>query len=513
MNLTKKISSVAAGLLLGTALLSSSALAETLSLQKSWNFVSSPYNGDMDLTKLTAANCSVNVYDDTAKWFLPKTTGTSTVGQAVVAKCDAATTVEITGTANTASFSMSDKVSAVGKGSVPTTSAAYATGSQYAVVGTPVATTIGAVISAGASNVLYWDGTKYNTGTSATSTTVLPAGSSFYIQLKPATTTATKTATVSGDITTNTTWSADTVYTLDGKVKVKSGAKLTIEAGTKILGKSTAYLVVAKGSTIEAIGTVDKPIIFDSENHYFGAAAAAGQWGGVTVLGGAQTNAAGLKYEVDEADADFAFGSVTTEGNTESSGTLKYVEIHNSGFAVAEDKEVNGLSLAGIGSGTTIENIKVVNSGDDGIELWGGNVNLTNIVIVGALDDSFDVDNGYTGTVKNLVVVQTGAGAGGMEMTNGGDSSIVRTNPTFENFVVATASTQKKEGGLYFKDDGITGIFKSGVIVHNGADGALHSKVDLAVSPTLKNVTITGTSTSLYAGAAATKLQAAQEAK
>jgi len=511
MNLTKKISSVAAGLLLGTALLSSSALAETLSLQKSWNFVSSPYNGDMDLTKLTAANCSVNVYDDASKWFLPKTTGTAIAGQAVVAKCDAATTVEITGTTNTTSFSMSSKISSVGKGAIPSTSAAYPLGNQYAVVGTPVATTIGAVISAGASNVLYWDGTKYNTGTSATSTTVLPAGSSFYIQLKSATTTATKTVAVSGDITTDTTWSADTVYTLDGKVKVKNGAKLTIEAGTKIIGKSTAYLVITKGSKIEAVGTADKPIIFDSEDHYFGAAAAAGQWGGVTLLGGAQTNTANLKYEVDEADADFAFGSITTEGNTESSGTLKFVEIQNSGYAVAEDKEVNGLSFAGVGSGTTVENIKIFNSGDDGIELWGGTVNLTNISIVGALDDSFDVDNGYVGTVKNLFTVQTGAGAGGMEMTNGGDSNIVRTNPTFENFVIVTASTQKKEGGLYFKDDGTTATFKSGFVVHNGKDGTLHSKVALAVAPIFENVTLTGTSTSLYTGPAAAMLQAAQE--
>ena len=513
MKLNKKISSVVAGLLIGTSLLTSSAVAETLSLNKSWNFISSPYNGDMDLTKLTAANCSVNTFDNSSKWFLPKTTGTSSVGQAVVALCDAATSVEITGTANGSAFNMSDKISSVGKGNVPAASSVYSVGDKYSVVGTPSATTIGAVITAGATAVYYYDGTKYNSGTTATSTTVLPAGSSFYIQTKSTSTATTASETLSGDITADKTLSASTLYTLDGKVKVKSGAKLTIEAGTKIIGKAGSYLVVTKGSTIDATGTIDKPIIFDSEDHHFGATAAAGQWGGLTLLGGAQANAAGLVYEVDEADTDFAFGSITTEGNTESSGTLKYVELHNTGFAVAADKEVNGLSLAGIGSGTTIENIKVVNSGDDGVELWGGNVNLTNIIIVGALDDSFDVDNGYTGTVKNLVVVQTGAGAGGMEMTNSGDSSIVRSNPTFENFVIATASTQKKEGGLYFKDDGITGTFKSGVVVHNGADGALHSKVDLSVSPTLKNVTITGTSTSLYTGAAKSKLQAAQEAK
>jgi len=327
------------------------------------------------------------------------------------------------------------------------------------------------------------------------------------------TTISAKTETITGDITSNTTWSADTVYTLDGKIKVKNGAKLTIQAGTKILGRSTAYVVVTKGSTIEAVGTASSPIIFDSEDHYFGATAAAGQWGGLTVLGGAQTNAAGLAYEVDEADADFAFGSVTTEANTASSGTLKYVEIHNSGFAVAVDKEVNGLSLAGVGSGTIIENIKIVNSGDDGIELWGGTVNLTNISITGALDDSFDVDNGYNGTVKNLTVVQTLPAAGGMEMTNSGDSSIVRTNPTFDGFTITTSSSQKKEGGIYLKDDGVTGTFKNGTIIHNGADGALHSKKELVVSPIFSNVKITGSSTSKYTGPAAAKLQAAFEAQ
>jgi len=327
------------------------------------------------------------------------------------------------------------------------------------------------------------------------------------------TTTTGNTHLVSGDITTNTTWKADTLYTLDGKIKVKNGATLTIEAGTKIIGKSLSYLVVTKGSKIEAAGTATKPIIFDSENHYYGDAPAAGQWGGLTVLGGAQVNAAGLAYEVDEADPDFAFGSTGTEGNNESSGTLKYVELHNTGFAVAEDKEVNGLSLAGVGKGTVVDNIKVVNSGDDGIELWGGNVNLSNISVIGALDDSFDVDNGYTGTVTNLTTVQTLPAAGGMEMTNSGDSTIVRTHPIFDGFTITTADVQKKEGGIYFKDNGVTATFKNGTIVHNGKDGALHSKVDLAVSPVFQNVKITGSSTSKYTGGAAAKLQAAFEAQ
>ena len=197
----------------------------------------------------------------------------------------------------------------------------------------------------------------------------------------------------------------------------------------------------------------------------------------MTLLGNAQVNEAGLVYEVDEADTpDFAFGDVGTGSNTESSGSMKFVEILNSGFAVAENKEVNGLSLCAIGSGTTIEDITIINSGDDGVELWGGTVDITNVKIINALDDSFDVDNGYTGTVTNLDIVQTQAAAGGVEMTNSGDATIVRSNPTFAGYSLITSSLQKKEGGLYFKDKDTTGTFNDGLILHYGQDGAIHSK-------------------------------------
>ncbi len=302
-----------------------------------------------------------------------------------------------------------------------------------------------------------------------------------------------------GDITSDMTLTADKKYTLAGnKIKIKNGATLTIEAGTKIYGESQAYLIVTKGSKIMAEGTVASPIIFDSIASQNGDEAKAGQWGGVTVLGSAQVNEANLFYEVDEADADFAYGSTATTGNSENSGVLKYVNILNSGYAVATDKEVNGLSLCGIGSGTTVENINIVNSKDDGIEIWGGTVNLKDISIIGAEDDSFDIDNGYTGTVTNLYVEQTTPGAALVEMTNSGDASIVRTNVTINGFTLKASENQKKEGGLYFKDQDVTGTFTNGTVDMSksvAADGALHNRKGVFTSPVFTGLTVTKSAT------------------
>jgi hypothetical protein len=317
-------------------------------------------------------------------------------------------------------------------------------------------------------------------------------------------------------INVDTTWTKDTVWRVTGKTKVLNNVTLTIEAGTTVIGTDGAYLVITKGSRIDANGTTAEPIIFDSQSHYDGGTPGAGQWGGLTLLGSAQVNEANLRYEVDDADADFDFGSTGTSANTEDSGILNNIYILNSGQAVGgENKEVNGLSLAGIGSGTIVENIYVENSGDDGVEIWGGTVNLTNITIVNALDDTFDIDNGYVGTVKNLLAIQEDPAAAGVEMTNSGDAAIVRSNPTFDGFTIVTSTAQKKEGGFYFKDKDTTGTFKNGKIIHNGLDGALHSN-EVMISEALnllsfENVSIAGKSTELYSGPSAAILQSVFE--
>ena len=286
-------------------------------------------------------------------------------------------------------------------------------------------------------------------------------------------------------------------YKLAGNaVKVKNGATLYIEAGVTIYGESQAYLVITKGSKIMANGTAAAPIIFTSEAVLIGGApAAAGQWGGVTLLGNAVTNEADdIRYEVDESDADFAYGGTDDADN---SGILNHVKILNSGYAVAVDKEVNGLSLCGIGSGTVVDNITIVDSGDDGIEIWGGAVELNHISITGAQDDGFDVDSGYHGAVTDLTVIQTEPGAALIEMTNGGDASKQRTDWSLDGFTLTASANQKKEGGLYFKDLDVTGTFKNGTIdmsaspALNTAAG-LTNKEGVFASPVFENITVKG---------------------
>jgi len=161
---------------------SSTASSYSMELKSGWNFISAPFNGEMDIATIVNAGCSVNVYSNDIAWFSSKSKGTTSVAQAVVAKCAYSSTINFSPTINSDSFSMETEISSVGKGAIPSSSAAYSLGTKYAVIGTPVETTIGSVISAGASNVLYYDGSSWNTGSKASSTVALPAGSSFYIQ-------------------------------------------------------------------------------------------------------------------------------------------------------------------------------------------------------------------------------------------------------------------------------------------------------------------------------------------
>ncbi len=298
---------------------------------------------------------------------------------------------------------------------------------------------------------------------------------------------------IQGNCGVDTTLVSGTTYTLRGKVKVLNGATLTIPAGTTVHGEADAYLVITKGAKIMAQGTAASPVVFDGLNGN-GTSGNVGEWGGITVLGNAQANAAGLIYEVDEADPHFAFSTTDTTYNTESSGVMTYLEIYNSGIALGgENKEVNGLSLAGIGSGTTVDNIIIYNSGDDGIELWGGTVDLSNISITNALDDSFDVDNGYVGTVTNLDITQGSiACASLVEMTNSGDAAIVRSNPTIIGGTF-NGSSASKDGGLYFKDKDVTGTFTNitiNMVANADSDGALHNKEGVNVAPVFSTLTI-----------------------
>ncbi|WP_345975022.1 hypothetical protein [Sulfurimonas sp. HSL3-7] len=302
---------------------------------------------------------------------------------------------------------------------------------------------------------------------------------------------------LTGDIIVDTTLDAATLWKINGLVKVKDGATLTIEPGTVIFGEAGAnYIVVTKGSKIIADGTEASPIIFTSATALLNPAdAAPAQWGGLTVLGGAPTNHDAPFYEVDETDADFAFGAATAGAGdaADNSGILRNVYILNSGKEVATDLEINGLSLAGVGSGTVVENIYVENSSDDCIEIWGGTVNVTNATLKNCNDDSLDLDYGYVGTADNIVVEQVNAAHAGFEISSGGDTPM--TGAEIKNFRIVKVDGSD-EGGIYIKDDSTAPIFGNGTVTTVGAlDAGIHTKkafvADQKGQIAFRNVTLT----------------------
>jgi hypothetical protein len=199
---------------------------------------------------------------------------------------------------------------------------------------------------------------------------------------------------ITDKITTSTTWTANKKYLLKGFVYVEAGATLTIEAGTIIKGdKDTkATLIVKTGAKIIAEGTVQKPIIFTS-NQAKGARGY-GDWGGVILLGKAKVNKSPATIEGENLST---FGG---DNDDDNSGILKYVRIEFAGIAFEPDKEINGLTLGGVGRGTVMDYIQVSYSGDDSFEWFGGSANAKHLIAFRGLDDDFDTDNGFSGKVQ-----------------------------------------------------------------------------------------------------------------
>ena len=209
-----------------------------------------------------------------------------------------------------------------------------------------------------------------------------------------------------GDFSEDVTLLAGTTYKIDGEVNFLDGATLTIPAGTTLYGASgSSYLAINRGAMIDARGTADEPIIFTSAQDIAGTAGQndQGQWGGVTILGQSTNNKGEKEYEAGNQPYGPLDG-VTIEAD--NSGFLEYVVIKYSGFEIEKDKELNGLSLGSVGSATTINNIAIIGSADDGIEIWGGTVDVENLYIYNAGDDSIDTDQGYIGTLSNVYVQQ-----------------------------------------------------------------------------------------------------------
>ena len=225
---------------------------------------------------------------------------------------------------------------------------------------------------------------------------------------------------VTGSITSNTTWSNDNIYQLNQKVVVQDGATLTIEAGTIVKGSSgtgslASALVVARGGKLMAEGTASEPIIMTSasDNITIGQTMGTnldqndrGLWGGLIVLGNAPCSFSGdvTDLQIEGIPAEDTWGLYGGSNATDNSGVMKYISIRHGGALIGEGNEINGLTLGGVGSGTEIDHIEVVANVDDGVEFFGGTVNASNLLVWAQGDDAIDIDQAYSGTIDNVVV-------------------------------------------------------------------------------------------------------------
>ena len=269
-----------------------------------------------------------------------------------------------------------------------------------------------------------------------------------------------------GTITDEVTLNASTPYILNSAYIVQDGGKLIIPAGTKITardGGTGVYIAVLKGGQIEINGTADNPVVISSAN------ANSGDWGGLTICGDATTSAG--------VDATAEVGGFIYGGNNDAddSGHIRYLVIKGTGAQINSESQYNGVSFYAVGSNTEVENISVINGADDGVEFFGGTVEVSNLYLENNDDDSIDWTEEWSGSVTNAYISNT---IGGFSTVFEGDKD--NANPTFTNItavssVGGTALQFKKQSG-----GTITGLHLSGYDVDlDMKDGGALSNVQI----------------------------------
>lgn len=229
---------------------------------------------------------------------------------------------------------------------------------------------------------------------------------------------------VSANITKDTKWEAAKTYILAKRISVVKGATLTIEAGTVIKGEAgtganATALIVARGAKIMAKGTATKPIIFTSVADKIKSGEIKspnmseeinGTWGGLIVLGSAKISVKSNAKEaqIEGIPADDKNGLYGGDNDADNSGVIEYVSVRHGGANIGEGNEINGITLGGVGSGTTISHVEVVANQDDGIEFFGGAVTVKNAIVWKAGDDAIDTDQAFSGKVDNFMVINPG---------------------------------------------------------------------------------------------------------
>ncbi len=305
---------------------------------------------------------------------------------------------------------------------------------------------------------------------------------------------------ISGTITQDVTLFTGNIYALNGAVFVGqdqgpdianpnpvASASLTIQAGVTVFGVNpTDFLAVNRGSQINALGTVNAPIIFTSDEDINGTNSGneRGQWGGLVVNGRAPINSCADPSVPASCETSGEGGTGNYGGNSvaDSSGILNFIRVQFAGFEITTDNELNGIAFQGVGAGTNVDFVQVHNNDDDGVEFFGGNVNVSHLVITGVDDDALDWVSGWNGSAQFVLVVGTGVGDNGFEGDNNSSNNNIapRSNPIISNYTLVGGPGE--DLGMQIRV-GTGGIFVNGVVA-GWDDGCL----DIDDAATLGNI-------------------------
>lgn len=243
------------------------------------------------------------------------------------------------------------------------------------------------------------------------------------------------TVTITGNISSNTTWSTGQTVLLSAQCYVTGNSVLTIQPGVTVLGDKSvigAGLFITKGSQLIANGTAAQPIVFTS-NQAPGNRTK-GDWGGIILLGKATNNTPGGLNNVEGLPISplTEYGVSSGADDNDNSGSLRYMRLEFGGYAYQQDKEINGITFGAVGRGTTVDHIQVSYNNDDAFEWFGGTVNCKYLVSYRNLDDDFDTDFGFSGNVQFGLAVRDPQIA---------DAPAVSTSEFFESDNNATGTT------------------------------------------------------------------------
>lgn len=319
------------------------------------------------------------------------------------------------------------------------------------------------------------------------------------------------------DITSNTTWSKDTIYILTSRIRVLPNVTLTINPGTIVKGSegqgaNAKVLMVMRDAKIMADGTASEPIIFTSTKDQIQPGQIAspnlpndlvGQWGGLAILGNgiiaSKNRDATNSFDVQQIEGVPATDTTGLYGgtnNSDNSGILRYVSVRHGGTSIGAGNELNGISFGGVGSGTIVENIEIVANADDGVEFYGGAVNAKNVVVWNNGDDAVDTDNGYIGTIDNGFVVGPAGSAFELDGPEGTTTSI-NMNHTIKNFTVVSVRGDGTNAEDLLNFDANTNItFQNVHYVAPGAQKLNVNNVDAATG-SFSNITLNVTAANL----------------